>query len=804
MRLAIAQFRGGGTSLFDPFRPDCDPVGQWGMIDLRPNPTNDNGICLVLGKDDTGPIPGALRDLGDPADLDLPVPPAIKTWIENRLGVVFPTATSRRVMLRELLLDLADDDNPLRWKKLRKGIDNFVRAIIAGVELFNVPVVGGGAVNSESFNKANSTTLGPDLTWNELLGDAEVYNNKWRNVSQTADVVTRAEHDVGSADMYVQAKVDYTSWANWAVLGRMSTGAANTWYTAAGVSTAAQGIRLFKNISGSPTQIGSDVNFATSEETQYLWRLECDGSTIRVKVGGSTYITETDTSISSGQRGGLGAYSAATQVRFDEYEQGSLNSPVLINLLTFDIPVTWGTIAERRDLDLSTIDVVTTFTGITYSIGNTQYFNLAPINIGVTFYAPITEAFVPASGVIIGITLQPINIGVGWGTIVPLTTEQAVTHLVPSTSIFYTTAIPPQVIRDASLRAVTRMTARIEILNGDGSVFLNDLDIEAGSISVSLDRGERRTIEITLDDHERRINHNPGGLWYDKILVPYRGITYREHVWEAPLGRFYIDRISEPDFPNYVHISGRDQTKQLLLNKLPWATTFGPNEAPEDVIRTIALNGGVTRLNLEITGKTLGRYFTFERGTSRWEIISSLAEAFGMEVFFDPGGYLVLRTVRDPTTSPSIWTFQTGPEVGNLVRFTKSANDTRLFNHIVVLGQSTAQIPVTGEAENTRIGSPSAIDLIKRRTYSYESNFVTTQTQAEDLATTLLHVMSLESYEMEFESLVASWLEVGEVVDILDPEPWVDQPTRFLLTDLTIPLGLGQMSGTGKRVQLVH
>ena len=64
--------------------------------------------------------------------------------------------------------------------------------------------------------------------------------------------------------------------------------------------------------------------------------------------------------------------------------------------------------------------------------------------------------------------------------------------------------------------------------------------------------------------------------------------------------------------------------------------------------------------------------------------------------------------------------------------------------------------------------------------------------------------MSLESYEITFEALVASWLEVGEVVNIVDPEPWTDQPIRFLLTNLTIPIGLGAMTGTGKRVQLVR
>lgn len=801
MRLAVAQFRGSGVR-GDPFVPDCTPAGEWGIFDLRGDSTSSNGVCLILGKDDTGPIPGALRDLGDVEDLDQPVPPAIRTWLENRLGVVFPTATTRRVMLRELLLDLGD--LPGKWGKLRKRRDNFVRAIIADVELFSVPVIEGGSIHTEDFNKADSATLGPDLTWTEVMGQAEVYGNKWRNVSNNEEVYSRAEHDCGSANMYTQAKVDWTSSGNWILVARYSS-SAQTFYMVAGNNEAPNGAGLYKQVAGAETQIGSTVNNSTNENTQYLFRIECDATTIRVLVNGVQIISQSDSEISTGQRGGVGAYAPATQIRWDDYEHGSLGSPTLVNVSTFATTTTFGTPNTWSGITLATMATVTTFSSRSVSGGSGGVFiTLTPINIETTIFTPsVSTTLTPPVPVTISITLQPIDIEVSFGTPNIVGTQPVVpTHIAPADDILYT-GIPPDIIKASSLDGITKVTTRLEVLNGNGTIFMTDFAIESGAVTVSVDRAERRTLDITLHDPDDRINHSSAGLWYDKILVPYRGITYRNHKWEAPLGRFYIDRISEPDFPNLVTITGRDQSKRLLLDKLTYATTFLAGEHPEDVIRVIATNGGITRMNLVTTGQTLGRDYTFERGTSRWEIIANLAEAFSLEVFFDSSGYLILREFRDPSSTASVWTFQTGSSVGNLASFMKSANDSRLFNHVVVVGESTAQLPVTAEAENNLPGSPVNIDRIGRRTYFYESNFVSTLSQAQDLADTLLRVMALESYEMEFEALVASWLEVGEVVNILDPRPWTDQPDRFLLTDLTIPIGLGAMSGTGKRVTLV-
>jgi PKD repeat protein len=328
MRLALACYRGEGTTR-DPFRPDCDPSGDWGALDLRGDPTKVDGFCLILSNHDDQPIPGPVRDLGDEGFEDL-VSRRAKDFLETRLGVTFPTARSTRIMIRELMLNLGD--LPGKWRRVRENSDSFVRGIIGNVEIFKVPMVRGGAVFTESFNTADSTLLGPNLTWTEVEGDAEVFSNQWRNVSNVIRVVSRAEHDVGSVDMYAQAQLNYMSSGNWGVMARFSA-TDMTYYQILGNNASFEGIRLFKDVSGAETQLGASQTFATFELTPYVYRIECNGSTITGKVDGANTYSQTDTSITTGQRGGLLSFAPTAQVRFDLFEVGTIAvAPVITNV----------------------------------------------------------------------------------------------------------------------------------------------------------------------------------------------------------------------------------------------------------------------------------------------------------------------------------------------------------------------------------------------------------------------------------------------------------------------------------------
>lgn len=275
-------------------------------------------------------------------------------------------------------------------------------------------------------------------------------------------------------------------------------------------------------------------------------------------------------------------------------------------------------------------------------------------------------------------------------------------------------------------------------------------------------------------------------------------------VWETQVGEFMIDSISEDHFPYTVKVNGRDYTKKCLQSKFVVATALANGTAIETAIKSLAQNAGCTKFIMPVTGKALGKDYFFERGVSRWEAMKQIADAFGYEIFFDAQGYLVMREYLDPVTAPLAYSLATGEIIGNLTAYNKTVNDTRIYNHIVVTGETNDDtLPVYATAENHEPSSPTRIEEIGDRVYQYTSSFITTVAQAQDVADKFLQIHALEEFDLNFSSISLFWLEVGEIVEFIDPRSNTGQPDRLLLSSINLPLDLGPMSGNAKRVSVV-
>lgn len=372
-------------------------------------------------------------------------------------------------------------------------------------------------------------------------------------------------------------------------------------------------------------------------------------------------------------------------------------------------------------------------------------------------------------------------------------------------------APPPADALAALLAGVTSVYRRVDIYEEDGETpWLLDVPAADGSVSVDGTRSERRVLDLVLGNPNNAIQHGVDGLWYDKIVKPYRGVYYLDEDgerqrWEVPLGEFIVDDLTSQNFPHSITVKGRDYTMKLLDDKLTASTTFVAGQPIESLVRTLAVNGGISKFLLPSTGRLTGKDFTFEKGTTRWQAINDLAVAYSYEVFFDANGYLVMREFEDPATSPEVFCFTTDSETGTLVKWTKNTNQARIYNQIIVYGNTDgASLPVHAVAENRDPNSPTSIPRLGRtKSYEYTSSFITETEQAEEVASNFLKVHSLEAYTLGLESLVLPWLDVNEVVGfVVDGQPATD-PTRFLMDSFTIPLRLGTMAPQAKRVQIV-
>lgn len=82
----------------------------------------------------------------------------------------------------------------------------------------------------------------------------------------------------------------------------------------------------------------------------------------------------------------------------------------------------------------------------------------------------------------------------------------------------------------AVLDGVTSVTRRAEIYEADATtLWIPSADTPRlidGSVSIDYSRDERRSLDVTFDNADRVLNHNPDGFWYDKIIKVFRGINY--------------------------------------------------------------------------------------------------------------------------------------------------------------------------------------------------------------------------------------------------------------------------------------
>lgn len=275
-------------------------------------------------------------------------------------------------------------------------------------------------------------------------------------------------------------------------------------------------------------------------------------------------------------------------------------------------------------------------------------------------------------------------------------------------------------------------------------------------------------------------------------------------LWETQIGEFMIDRISQPHFPREVKITGRDYTKKCLGSKFVAATQYAAGDSLEGLINSIASTAGISKRNLPTTGVTVTRTFFWDRGVDRWAAMKEIANAYAYDIYFDTQGYLTITPQVDPATQAPTTVVKTGKD-GTLASYEKSTSDTRIYNVVVVTGESAdeANPPVFAVARNDDPTSPASTVNIGERVYQYTSSFITTTEQAQNVADKFLAIHSLEEFELSFESLVMPWLEVGDIVGWVDPRPAPGDPSAFLLSSITIPLSLGTMSANGKRVMIV-
>ena len=312
-----------GKFVNDPWRPRGSEQPGWAAIDLRPGGVGLSGFALmsVPVRDDTiGDYLG-----GDITETSL----ATKSTMESKLGVTLQEVVTKQ-MLAELLMVHGKDDGT-RWKNLRVHRDGMYRLWLGGkTPLWEGKALSGGATITESFNTADSDTLGPDLTWTELTGDIDIVGNEAAIISAATRCYARANTDLATDDHYSQVKVTTepgggTYYERGPICRNDATATITCymfvrWHQNIGTG----GRSLSRVTAGSLTILASDT---TEGPVNDILRVEADGSSITAKVNGATVLGPViDTNITGNLRCGFQGYRGGTgiAVRIDTFEAGDL------------------------------------------------------------------------------------------------------------------------------------------------------------------------------------------------------------------------------------------------------------------------------------------------------------------------------------------------------------------------------------------------------------------------------------------------------------------------------------------------
>jgi len=156
---------------------------------------------------------------------------------------------------------------------------------------------------TESFNKADSSTVGPELTWTEVVGAWSVVSNQISYDSTSGpDGHIRAEADLSSADHYAQLVItnlrdgaDSSFGPSVRFASAATTMYDSWWYQRSDVF-------ITKTVAGSRTNLTSA---AASGVAPHTLKLNITGTGLTLYFDGVSKATATDSAISTGVRCGV-------------------------------------------------------------------------------------------------------------------------------------------------------------------------------------------------------------------------------------------------------------------------------------------------------------------------------------------------------------------------------------------------------------------------------------------------------------------------------------------------------------------
>jgi hypothetical protein len=345
----------------------------------------------------------------------------------------------------------------------------------------------------------------------------------------------------------------------------------------------------------------------------------------------------------------------------------------------------------------------------------------------------------------------------------------------------------------------------------DGEFFTPGADdfqdyIVDGNVDVDRDRGTRRTAEITILNKDGEFT--PSGLpdytgkfYVNRIIRLYRGVIHPAGpAMYVPVGTFMVDAIDTIVERNMstVNLTLSDPWKKFTKALVTRTQTYPAGTHFNTIVRDFASWSGadyplapalddLIGPERSAANTTLQSKLTMERGENRGEILKTLADRFGVDLYFNVEGRLVSHDRRDPKDGVTVWHFYTSARNdGMLVSVRRTMSDDNLYNHVFVIGLGNETAPVIWEKKNTDNSSFTSIDRLGQRVLIYESQTWKTYEQVKEAGERFWAKRFNLFEDITIDTICNPALEADDVIHITEPTSRVD--SRFRIRQMNIPL----------------
>lgn len=361
--------------------------------------------------------------------------------------------------------------------------------------------------------------------------------------------------------------------------------------------------------------------------------------------------------------------------------------------------------------------------------------------------------------------------------------------------------------------------------------------IQSGTLSVSLQNGQRRKASITLSNLDGAFDYAVNKIWFGQRIRLSMGLVLPDGTdYYLPQGVFYISNPSAVFSPN------QRTTTLNLVDK--WAYLDGSLFGTLENSYMIARNANQGTLwqalrsllqlsktdftRVEDDADTTQRidninpvFTTFYDGkfvdadeTTLWtsipyEIIVSGNNVTLAQVALELNGIIVGWIGYDQTGAlrvdasqndiqdgdkPVLWNFT--PENSTLCSISETYKNSEVYNNVIVTGQSRqSNTEISGSASNNDPKSDTNISLIGKRTYRESQPNYWNITQCEDLAKWILKRKTVLQKSITIESAQMFHLAENNIVTVKRTDKDGSPIERHLIQSFSLPIGeTGSMS----------